>query len=215
MNSAMPRRPSSHGNLYKACAFGSAFGVLFLLPLGLSLFAYYRRHRTAKASRKLGHFEVTGDTDNLIANVEEGVPCEEMFPAQGSHMGTSRARDSQLLEELCSVGRNPAYVCSRPAAKSEAVGGAGGGAGPSSGVHGGGISGPGSGAGRGSALANDAGSSDEEEEEEDVDPASTVPSTPKAAEEGKGGLAGSATAEARTPVPLVDYILNVVGLTAV
>ncbi|KAL1452367.1 hypothetical protein MTO96_006284, partial [Rhipicephalus appendiculatus] len=112
-----------------------------------------------------------------------------------------------LLEELCSVGRNPAFVCSRPAAKSEAGGVSGSGAQASS--HGGGASGGGAG-GRGSGMANDAGSSDEEEEEEDVDPAPTVPSTPKANDEGKAASGtGGTTAEARTPVPLVDYILNV------
>ncbi|CAN8005048.1 unnamed protein product, partial [Ixodes pacificus] len=156
------------------------------------------------AMRRRRSSDPMGDTASNLGNA-----MDELMRHQPSLRVDATAAIIKLLEELCSVGRNPAYVCSRPAAKSEAVGGAGGGAGPSSGVHGGGISGPGSGAGRGSALANDAGSSDEEEEEEDVDPASTVPSTPKAAEEGKGGLAGSATAEARTPVPLVDYILNV------
>ncbi|CAN8001289.1 unnamed protein product [Ixodes hexagonus] len=156
------------------------------------------------AMRRRRSSDPMGDTASNLGNA-----MDELMRHQPSLRVDATAAIIKLLEELCSVGRNPAYVCSRPAAKSEAVGGAGGGAGPSSNSHGGGGSGPGSGAGRGSALANDAGSSDEEEEEEDVDPASTVPSTPKAAEEGKGGLAGSTTAEARTPVPLVDYILNV------
>lgn len=106
------------------------------------------------------------------------------------------------------MGRNPAFVCSRPAAKSEAAGGVPGSGSQASATPGG--AGVGAG-GRGSGLANDAGSSDEEEEEEDVDPAPTVPSTPKAADEGKAGASGApgAASEARTPVPLVDYILNV------
>ncbi|CAN8001303.1 unnamed protein product, partial [Ixodes hexagonus] len=99
-----------HGNLYKAWALGSAFGVLFLLPLGLSLFAYYRRHRTTKAVRKLGHFEVLWDSDDLDSESDKGVPCGQMFPAQ-THMGSSRTRASHVfcLFNVSAHYRPPAY----------------------------------------------------------------------------------------------------------
>ncbi|XP_054925199.1 E3 ubiquitin-protein ligase HUWE1 isoform X3 [Dermacentor andersoni] len=169
------------------------FERLFKVLLSPDYLAAMRRRRSS---------DPMGDTASNLGNA-----MDELMRHQPSLRVDATAAIIKLLEELCSVGRNPAFVCSRPAAKSEAGGVSGSGAQASS--HGGGASGGGAG-GRGSGLANDAGSSDEEEEEEDVDPAPTVPSTPKANDEGKAASGtGGTTAEARTPVPLVDYILNV------
>ncbi|XP_049513921.1 E3 ubiquitin-protein ligase HUWE1-like [Dermacentor silvarum] len=169
------------------------FERLFKVLLSPDYLAAMRRRRSS---------DPMGDTASNLGNA-----MDELMRHQPSLRVDATAAIIKLLEELCSVGRNPAFVCSRPAAKSEVAGVSGSGAQASS--HGGGASGGGAG-GRGSGLANDAGSSDEEEEEEDVDPAPTVPSTPKANDEGKAASGtGGTTAEARTPVPLVDYILNV------
>ncbi|XP_075729982.1 HECT, UBA and WWE domain containing E3 ubiquitin protein ligase 1 isoform X4 [Rhipicephalus microplus] len=169
------------------------FERLFKVLLSPDYLAAMRRRRSS---------DPMGDTASNLGNA-----MDELMRHQPSLRVDATAAIIKLLEELCSVGRNPAFVCSRPAAKSEAGGVSGSGAQASS--HGGGASGSGAG-GRGSGMANDAGSSDEEEEEEDVDPAPTVPSTPKANDEGKAASGtGGTTAEARTPVPLVDYILNV------
>ncbi|XP_077544919.1 HECT, UBA and WWE domain containing E3 ubiquitin protein ligase 1 isoform X4 [Haemaphysalis longicornis] len=170
------------------------FERLFKVLLSPDYLAAMRRRRSS---------DPMGDTASNLGNA-----MDELMRHQPSLRVDATAAIIKLLEELCSVGRNPAFVCSRPAAKSEAAGGVPGSGSQASATPGG--AGVGAG-GRGSGLANDAGSSDEEEEEEDVDPAPTVPSTPKAADEGKAGASGApgAASEARTPVPLVDYILNV------
>ncbi|KAL3226524.1 hypothetical protein MRX96_004413 [Rhipicephalus microplus] len=144
------------------------FERLFKVLLSPDYLAAMRRRRSS---------DPMGDTASNLGNA-----MDELMRHQPSLRVDATAAIIKLLEELCSVGRNPAFVCSRPAAKSEAGGVSGSGAQASS--HGGGASGSGAG-GRGSGMANDAGSSDEEEEEEDVDPAPTVPSTPKANDEGK------------------------------
>lgn len=166
------------------------FERLFKVLLSPDYLAAMRRRRSS---------DPMGDTASNLGNA-----MDELMRHQPSLRVDATAAIIKLLEELCSVGRNPAFVCSRPAAKSEAAGGVPGSGSQASATPGG--AGVGAG-GRGSGLANDAGSSDEEEEEEDVDPAPTVPSTPKAADEGKASAA--AASEARIPVPLVDYILNV------
>ncbi|XP_064483541.1 E3 ubiquitin-protein ligase HUWE1-like isoform X1 [Ornithodoros turicata] len=146
------------------------------------------------AMRRRRSSDPMGDTASNLGNA-----MDELMRHQPSLRVDATAAIIKLLEEVCLVGRNPAYVCSKPVSKTETVGGQGSAVGNS---------------GRGSALPNDAGSSDEEEEEDDVDPP-TVPSTPKAdgsvgkATHGGSQLGASDTPEARVPVPLVDYILNV------
>lgn len=92
----------------------------------------------------------------------------------------------KLLEELCLMGRDPRFICTRPQAK------------PEYGI---------------SALTRvlkDAGSSDDEEEDEEDTGASPVqgPLTKSQPERGVGDSIFSSGA--KTAVPLVDYILNVV-----
>lgn len=91
----------------------------------------------------------------------------------------------QLLEELCSLGSDPNFVCSKPAAKTNDTIGA-------NNIE----------IGRATTapVGNEAGSSDEEEDEDD----DTATATPAISIK-------TTTSDAKTPVPLVDYILNVVS----
>jgi len=82
------------------------------------------------------------------------------------------------------LGSDPNYVCSKPTAKSN----------ESSGTNANDI-----GRSNNAPVGNEVGSSDEEEEEDDDAAASSTTITMK-----------STTTDAKTPVPLVDYILNVV-----
>lgn len=88
-----------------------------------------------------------------------------------------------MLEELCSLGSDPNYVCSKPAAKTNEANGS-----TANDI----------GRTNNTPVGNEVGSSDEEEEEED-DGTTAATLAIKAA-----------STDAKTPVPLVDYILNVV-----
>lgn len=94
------------------------------------------------------------------------------------------------MEELCVMGRDPRYICSRPTAKTETV---------TASVT------------RMANVANEAGSSDEEEDDDDDAAGAPVQGPlPKSSDRGASGepnYVGSKIA-----VPLVDYILNVVRL---
>lgn len=87
------------------------------------------------------------------------------------------------------MGRDPRYVCSRPTAKTETVTAA---------------------VTRISNVSNEAGSSDEEDDEDEDAPSAPVQGPLQKTTDrviiGESNGIGS-----KTPVPLVDYILNVVS----
>ena len=84
------------------------------------------------------------------------------------------------------MGSDPNYVCSKPAAKTNEANG---------------TSSNDIGRANSTPVGNEVGSSDEEEEEEDEGTTTTTAIALK-----------TVTNDAKTPVPLVDYILNVVCL---
>lgn len=86
------------------------------------------------------------------------------------------------------MGRDPRYVCSLPAAKTENVTPA---------------------VTEMANLANEAGSSDDDEEDEDAPSAPVQDPLQKTADKEISGE--SSNVDSKTPVPLVDYILNVVS----
>lgn len=89
------------------------------------------------------------------------------------------------------MGRDPRYVCSRPTAKTETVTAA---------------------VTRMANVANEAGSSDEEDDEDEDAPGAPVQGPlQKTTDRGISGETNGIGS--KTPVPLVDYILNVVSIT--
>ncbi|XP_046406854.1 E3 ubiquitin-protein ligase HUWE1 isoform X2 [Ischnura elegans] len=128
--------------------------------------------------RRRRNSDPNGDTASNLGNA-----MDELMRHQPSLKVDATAAVIKLLEELCTFGRDPKYVCWRPQNKAElstvvARGGNGG----NRNNEGGG------------------GSSDEEDEEEEEAAAATSTS---AAAPATGG------ANERIPIPLIDYILNV------
>lgn len=87
------------------------------------------------------------------------------------------------------MGRDPHYVCSLPAAKTESITAA--------------VNGMAN-------VTNEAGSSDEEDDDEDAPSAPVQDPLQKTANKEISGESNGT--DSKTPIPLVDYILNVVSI---
>ncbi|GFT18781.1 e3 ubiquitin-protein ligase HUWE1 [Nephila pilipes] len=136
------------------------------------------------AMRRRRSSDPIGDAASNLGNA-----MDELMRHQPSLRTDATAAIIKLLEELCAMGRDPKFVCSRPATKPDIVTAA---------------------VTRIANVSNDAGSSDEEEEEED-DTGSTAVQGPlsKSQNDRGGGLESNGLNSSKTAVPLVDYILNV------
>lgn len=109
---------------------------------------------------------------------------DELMRHQPSLRTDATAGIIQLLEELCALGHDPNYVASSRTQKFEAIQNASARAGPAEGAGG--------------------GSSDEEEDEEEEATSSSNAVAPREVD-----VTGVAVPSEKTPVPLVDYVLNV------
>lgn len=102
----------------------------------------------------------------------------------------------QLLEELCTLGRNPKYVCWRAQNKQEVSPAAT----------------PNNQGSGGSSSSNTEGPGSSDEDDEDEEEASSSSHQPQSAVESSAinsASASSSNAE-KTPIALIDYIINVV-----
>lgn len=88
----------------------------------------------------------------------------------------------KLLEEVCAMGRDCKFVCQKPQPKSDPA--------PSSSIS--------------CSNANDAASSDDEDGEDDLASTSSVNK-----EDNQPNESGSSCTRERSPIPLMDYVLNV------
>ncbi|XP_076304373.1 LOW QUALITY PROTEIN: HECT, UBA and WWE domain containing E3 ubiquitin protein ligase 1 [Tachypleus tridentatus] len=124
-----------------------------------------------------------GDTASNLGNA-----MDELMRHQPSLRADATAAIIKLLEELCAMGRDPRYVCSRPAIKNETA--------TTSGF-------------RTSTVSTEAGSSDEEDDDDEETGGHTVTGTLKSGAEKQVTPEISTGSETKIPIPLVDYILNV------
>lgn len=152
------------------------------------------------AMRRRRSADPMGDTASNLGNA-----MDELMRHQPRLRQDATIAIVNLLNELCALGSNPNYVCSKsPLTKSlEGTQGASGVDGPP----------PGSGNRPAIASGNDAGSSDEEEEE-DEDATNGPTNTETRNKETTDSALASTSAESghvdeKQHVPLVDYILNV------
>ncbi|GAB6020027.1 hypothetical protein CHUAL_014109 [Chamberlinius hualienensis] len=174
------------------------FERLFKVLLSTAYLPAMRRRRSS---------DPMGDTATNLGNA-----MDELMRHQPSLKTSAMTAIIQLLEELCSMGQDPKYTCLRPAAKIDVTSTAT--VGRSTG----------SGAG-GAAAAADSGSSDEEEDDDDLSSSgSALKQTANATSSttAENSVAGTSTASTSTsastqetmnddkvPIPLMDYILNV------
>lgn len=121
-----------------------------------------------------------GDTATNLGNA-----MDELMRHQPSLRTDATAGIIQLLEELCALGHDPNYIASSRTQKFEAIQNASARTGP--------------------VEATGGGSSDEEEDEEEEATSSSNPVPPRGIE----SEAGAVVQSEKTPVPLVDYVLNV------
>ncbi|KAF8790741.1 E3 ubiquitin-protein ligase HUWE1 like protein [Argiope bruennichi] len=136
------------------------------------------------AMRRRRSSDPIGDAASNLGNA-----MDELMRHQPSLRTDATAAIIKLLEELCAMGRDPRYICSRPTAKPEVVTAA---------------------VTRIANVSNDAGSSDEEEEDDDDTGSTPVQGPlPKTQNDRNNGIDSNGTNSSKTAVPLVDYILNV------
>ncbi|XP_054168845.1 E3 ubiquitin-protein ligase HUWE1-like isoform X3 [Oppia nitens] len=155
------------------------FERLFKVLLSADYLPAMRRRRSS---------DPMGDTASNLGNA-----MDELMRHQPSLRTDATSAIIKLLEELCLLGTDPNYVCSKPTAKSNDTNGSGvGGANNNDVVR-----------NNNTPVGNEVGSSDEEEEEDDDATNAATALTLKT--NGNGGT----SSDAKTPVPLVDYILNV------
>lgn len=126
---------------------------------------------------------ITGDTASNLGNA-----MDELMRHQPSLKTAATSAIIKLLEEVCTLGRDPKYICSRPTAKVEPA--------PRFAMR--------------NVGNNDAASSDEEEEDEEGDSSSINQPENKEGAPVAESAATSVDEEVKQPVPLLDYILNVV-----
>ncbi|XP_054708625.1 E3 ubiquitin-protein ligase HUWE1-like [Uloborus diversus] len=136
------------------------------------------------AMRRRRSSDPIGDAASNLGNA-----MDELMRHQPSLRTDATAAIIKLLEELCAMGRDPKFICSRPTAKPETI------AATVTRIA--------------ASLSNEAGSSDEEDDDdEDTGGGPVQGSLPKPLNDrcntGETNSYGSKTA-----VPLVDYILNV------
>ncbi|GFQ86462.1 e3 ubiquitin-protein ligase HUWE1 [Trichonephila clavata] len=136
------------------------------------------------AMRRRRSSDPIGDAASNLGNA-----MDELMRHQPSLRTDATAAIIKLLEELCAMGRDPKFICSRPATKPDIVTAA---------------------VTRIVNISNDAGSSDEEEEEEEDTGSTAVPGTLSKSQNDRGsGMESNGLNSSKTAVPLVDYILNV------
>ncbi|GFW06187.1 e3 ubiquitin-protein ligase HUWE1 [Trichonephila clavipes] len=136
------------------------------------------------AMRRRRSSDPIGDAASNLGNA-----MDELMRHQPSLRTDATAAIIKLLEELCVMGRDPKFICSRPATKPDIVTAA---------------------VTRIVNISNDAGSSDEEEEEEEDTGSTAVPGTLSKSQNDRGsGMETNGYNSSKTAVPLVDYILNV------
>ncbi|XP_022080949.1 E3 ubiquitin-protein ligase HUWE1-like [Acanthaster planci] len=131
--------------------------------------------------------DALGDTASSL-----GSAMDELMRHQPLLKADAMKAIIKLLEEICVLGRDPKYTCSRTPSKTKVQEGGGG---------------AGNGAPSGN-LDGDAGndtSSDDEEDEDEI--ASTMSQTSALKTEAE--MQPSLGPEVKTPIPLLDYILNV------
>ena len=114
-----------------------------------------------------------------------GNAMDELMRHQPSLRTDATAGIIKLLEELCALGKDPNYIASSRTQKFEATQSTSARTGP--------------------VEATGGGSSDEEEEEEEEATSSSNPAPARGIEAETGAVMPSE----KTPVPLVDYVLNV------
>lgn len=131
-----------------------------------------------------------GDTASNFGN-----GMDELMRHQPSLRTDATTAIILLLQELCSLGSNPNYVCSKPSAK-----GIEGSSQPSESVR------PSLPVG-----GNDGGSSDEDDED-DEDTATGATSNALVLKVVPEQSTSSGLVDTKQPVPLVDYIINVVRM---
>lgn len=144
------------------------------------------------AMRRRRSSDPMGDTASNLGNA-----MDELMRHQPSLRTDATAAIINLLRELCSLGTNPNFVCSKPSAK--------GGEGSNAPAEGSRPSIP--------VGGNDGGSSDEEDEDDDDTATGAASNATVAKPTPELPSTSSGTTDAKQPVPLVDYILNVVSLT--
>nr|XP_042906094.1 E3 ubiquitin-protein ligase HUWE1 [Parasteatoda tepidariorum] len=168
----------------------NVFGALCLNKRGLQSFVAYKPFEKLfrvlvspeylPAMRRRRSSDPIGDAASNLGNA-----VDELMRHQPSLRTDATAAIITLLEELCLMGRDPRFICTRPAAK------------PEYGI---------------SALTRvlkDAGSSDDEEEDEEDTGASPVQGPLPKSQTERGAGDSIFNSGAKTAVPLVDYILNV------
>lgn len=136
------------------------------------------------AMRRRRSSDPLNDTASNLGNA-----MDELMRHQPSLRTDATAAIIKLLEELCAMGRDPRYVCSRPTTKTETT-----------------VT---TTTTRNNNVANEAGSSDEEEEEDEETGGNPVQGSLAKASSERCATSEANGLESKTPVPLVDYILNV------
>ncbi|XP_035214633.1 E3 ubiquitin-protein ligase HUWE1-like [Stegodyphus dumicola] len=134
------------------------------------------------AMRRRRSSDPIGDAASNLGNA-----MDELMRHQPSLRTDATAAIIKLLEELCAMGRDPRFICSRPTAKTETVTAA---------------------VTRIANVSNEAGSSDDDDDDEEDAASSAVQgSLSKTANERCSTEVNDVGS--KTAVPLVDYILNV------
>lgn len=161
------------------------FERIFKVLLSVDYLPAMRRRRSS---------DPMGDTASNLGNA-----MDELMRHQPSLRSDATAAIISLLTEVCSMGSNPNYICSKS----------------SKGVEGNQTSADGNRHGM-MPSNNDGGSSDEDEEDDDDTtqgpPISTSGHTVSKSGNQASTSSGQLVAD-KQPVPLVDYILNVVSVT--
>lgn len=134
------------------------------------------------AMRRRRSSDPVGDTASNLGNA-----MDELMRHQPSLRADATAAIIKLLEELCAMGRDPKYICSRPAPKNDST----------TSIN-----------TRNSNVSTDTGSSDEDDDDDDETGGNPVSSLLKSGTE-KPTVPELLGTEMKTPIPLVDYILNV------
>ena len=131
------------------------------------------------AMRRRRSADLAGDTATNLGNA-----MDELMRHQPSLKTSATSAIIKLLEQVCALGRDPRYVCWKPTSSKESTA----------------ANGPGSGALNMNRGVGGEASSDEEEEEEENGGETGVVADP---------LPAQSPSPEKEPVPLVDYVLNV------
>lgn len=143
------------------------------------------------AMRRRRSSDPMGDTASNLGN-----SMDELMRHQPSLRTDATAAIIALLQELCSLGSNPNYICAKPSSKS-----------------GENISVPSdnSRASIPAGVGNDGGSSDEDDDDDDDTATGAANSGVDKPSNAEQPSTSAGVLDTKQPVPLVDYILNVVS----